>query len=153
MQSSSADWVSSRPEPMQPVNCNGAYAAIAGKTPIAGGCYDRVPRACRLAQEIASAFFAIPVPEIERPGRTTARTCEARHVAMYLAHVAFQIPLSAMAQGFGRDRTTIAYAIRRIEDRRDDTDFDAAIERLECLAHAVRTALEGRTDDSEGGRA
>jgi hypothetical protein len=99
-------------------------------------------RACRLAREIASAFFAVPVPAIVGPSRAIAPVCEARHVAMYLAHVVFQVSLSSIAGAFGRDRTSVAHAVRRIEDRRDDKGFDAMLTRLEALSHAVRTALE-----------
>ncbi|MEX6507003.1 helix-turn-helix domain-containing protein [Jiella sp. M17.18] len=97
--------------------------------------------ACRLSREIASAFLDIPVADIERPSRAVVPVCDARHVAIYLAHVVFQISLSRTAREFGRDRTTVAHAVRRIEDRRDDRDFDAMLDRLERLAHAVRTVL------------
>ncbi|HEY9055904.1 MAG TPA: helix-turn-helix domain-containing protein [Aurantimonas sp.] len=142
MQSIFPHRVSARPGRWAP-GAAGEAAPTEEASPVTG--IDRraaVARSCRLAREIAGAFFAIPVREIERPGRAIASVCEARHVAMYLAHVVFQIPLSAMAEGFGRDRTTIAYAIRRTEDRRDDLAFDAAVERLEGLAHAVRAALD-----------
>ncbi|HDZ72506.1 MAG TPA: hypothetical protein ENH55_06940 [Aurantimonas coralicida] len=142
MQSFSADRVSTRPLHLPPVARGDAGPREAEAGRVTGIDHQAVWRTCRLAREIAGAFFAIPVREIERPGRAIASVCEARHVAMYLAHVAFQVPLSAMANGFGRDRTTIAYAIRRIEDRRDDQAFDSAVERLEGLAHAVRAALE-----------
>lgn len=142
MQSFSAVRASARPLPLTPVACGETNPGKAEAGPFTGIDRQAVAHTCRLAREIASAFFAIPVQEIERPGRAIASVCEARHVAMYLAHVAFQIPLTAMADGFGRDRTTIAYAIRRIEDRRDDQAFDVAVERLEGLAHAVRAALD-----------
>ena len=100
------------------------------------------PLACRLSREIASAFFDIPLDEIERPNRAVVPVCEARHVAIYLAHVVFQVSLTAMAGEFGRDRTTVAHAVRRIEDRRDDAAFDAQLARLERLAHAVRGAMQ-----------
>ncbi|UIJ70657.1 helix-turn-helix domain-containing protein [Aurantimonas sp. HBX-1] len=108
-------------------------------------------RACRLAREIASAFFAIPVTDIARPSRAVAPVCEARHVAMYLAHVVFQVSLSGIAEAFGRDRTSVAHAVRRIEDRRDDAAFDTMLTRLETLAHAVKTALEPAPDEAADG--
>ena len=105
--------------------------------------------ACGLTREIASAFFAIPVPDIASPSRAVAPVCEARHVAMYLSHVVFQVPLTAIAAAFGRDRTSVAHAVRRIEDRRDDRAFEATLCRLEALSHAVRTALEPAPDGRE----
>ncbi|HEX2019470.1 MAG TPA: helix-turn-helix domain-containing protein [Aurantimonas sp.] len=119
------------------------------RRPVAGG----TNRACRLAREIASAFFAIPVQEIASPSRAVAPVCEARHVAMYLAHVVFQVSLTAVAAAFGRDRTSVAHAVRRIEDRRDDRSFDATLARLEALSHAVKIAMEQAPDrggDDEG---
>lgn len=150
MESFAADWTRTRPASLKPRD-RGPSPAKADGAPADGGPREPPAGACRLAQEIASAFFAIPVCEIERPGRASAPVSEARHVAMYLAHVVFQIPLSAMAEGFGRDRTTIAYAIRRIEDRRDDHAFDSIVERLECLAHAVRLALDAHGARCEEG--
>ena len=119
-----------------------------------GGRGGTTPLACRLSREIASAFFDIPLDEIERPNRAVAPVCEARHVAIYLAHVVFQVPLTAWPGEFGRDRTTVAYAVRRIEDRRDDAAFDAQLDRLERLAHAVRGAMQSEDVEQDvGGQA
>ncbi len=112
-------------------------------------CGDRRDRmaaaACRLAQEIAGLGFDVPVSEIRRPSRAASRSCDARHVAMYLAHTTFQISLTRMALAFGRERTSIAHAVRRIEDWRDDEAFDRMLERLEGLAvaacHVIDTGL------------
>jgi hypothetical protein len=100
---------------------------------------------CRLAREIASAVLAVPVEEIARPTRSIAETCQARHLAIYLAHVVFQVPLSAIAVGFGRDRTSVAYAIRRVEDARDEAGFERLVTRMERLADAC-LELSGRGD-------
>ncbi len=55
----------------------------------------------------------------------------ARHVSMYLAHVACRMSLSDVGRLYARDRTTVAYACAIIEDRRDDPKFDSALELLE----------------------
>ena len=55
----------------------------------------------------------------------------ARHVSMYLAHVACRMSLSDVGRLYARDRTTVAYACASIEDRRDDPKFDRALELLE----------------------
>lgn len=98
----------------------------------------RVTWACEVAKAAAGAVLDVSLNEIERPQRRGARVAEARQVAMYLVHVAFQIPVPVMAHAFGRDRTTISHGIRRIEDRRDDPDFDALVSRLEALCSAIR---------------
>ncbi|MER0239962.1 helix-turn-helix domain-containing protein [Fulvimarina sp. MAC8] len=94
-----------------------------------------------MAIAVAAVLLDIDPEEIERPNRSLASVCEARHIAMYLAHVVFQVSLIRAGTAFGRDRTSIAHAVRRIEDRRDDPDFDAKIEHLERLAHLIRNAL------------
>ena len=107
---------------------------------------------CRLAREITGAVFAVPIAAIEKPTRATIKASDARHAAMYIAHVVFQVSLAAMAGEFGRDRSSVTYAVRRIEDERDDPGFDATIERIERLAHAVRQAMDAPSIDQPGGR-
>ena len=48
-------------------------------------------------------------------------------VGFYLAHVAFDVPLSRIASAAGVGRSVIASACHAIEDRRDDEAFDAVI--------------------------
>ncbi|MED5548866.1 MAG: helix-turn-helix domain-containing protein [Pseudomonadota bacterium] len=91
---------------------------------------DDVARA-RLAQSAAAYAFGVPQQDLEAPTRHSREAALARQVAMYLAHVAFELPLTRVAQAFGRDRTTAAHACHRIEDRRDDRDFDAWMDALE----------------------
>lgn len=93
---------------------------------------------CRVAAEIAAAFTNVRSSDILSPRRAEARVSRARHLAMYLAHVAFQLRLGRVAEGFGRDRTSVAYGVARIEDERDDRDFDAQLTRLEQLAASCR---------------
>ena len=97
---------------------------------------------CVLSRQIASAVLAIPLEEIARANRGEAEICTARHVAMYLAHVIFQVPLTAIGADFGRDRTSVAHAIRRVEDQRDRPEFDAQLTRLEVLAGECRALLD-----------
>lgn len=108
---------------------------------------ERAALRCRLAREIASAVLDVPVEEIGRPNRSVAETCRARHLAIYLAHVVFQVPLGAIATEFGRDRTSVAHAVRRIEDGRDEAAFEHLVVRLERLAVACLCLSE------DGGRA
>lgn len=98
---------------------------------------------CRLCRDITSTMLDVPAEDLVRATRSYAGICQARHVAMYLAHIVFQLPLSSIAVDFGRDRTSVAHAVRRIEDQRDDQDFDALLTRLERLAGACRAILPG----------
>ena len=134
---------------MRPLLADRAFPAA----PVAEGPAE-VERFCDLAREIVSAMLDVPVAEINRPSRSVAPTCRARHVAIYLANVVFQVPLAVIASEFGRDRTSVGHAIRRIEDERDSADFDSLVSRLERLAAVCRRHVEavGRpSQDAQGG--
>jgi chromosomal replication initiation ATPase DnaA len=65
------------------------------------------------------------------------RAVLARQVAMYLVHIGGGISLGRAAAAFGRDRSTVAYAVRALELRRDQPEFDAWLQALEdSYAHA-----------------
>jgi hypothetical protein len=87
-----------------------------------------------ITQAVASAF-GISELELRASTRRCAAVSFARQVAMYLAHVACGYSLTEVGILFDRDRTTAAYACRKIEDRRDDPDLDFC---LDCLESAVR---------------
>lgn len=59
------------------------------------------------------------------------RAVLARQVSMYLLHVGGGISLGRTAAAFGRDRSTVAHAVRVLELRRDEPEFDAWIQALE----------------------
>ena len=56
---------------------------------------------------------------------------KARQVAMYLTYIGFGMSLARVANAFDRDRSTVAYACRVIEDRRYDDAFNVWMETLE----------------------
>ena len=108
----------------------------------------RLDRArARLAQQAVAYAFDVPVEDIAAPTRRSAQAALARQVAMYLAHVAFELPLARVGYAFGRDRTTAAYACHRVEDRRDDARFDTVLDALEdglrALPQPAAPKLEG----------
>ena len=90
-----------------------------------------------------AAAFAAAAPSRCRlascmPRRGVRRTWQS---AMYLSHVAFELPLGEVGRAFGRDRTTAAHACRLIEDRRDDPAVDAVLAALENACRALRRRL------------
>lgn len=92
---------------------------------------------CRAARLLAAAFVHVPPQDLEGT-RGRAPVTLARHVALYVAHVTLGVPRGAVAAHFGRDRTSIAYACARMEQRREAPDFDRALSALEaCAAHAI----------------
>ena len=94
---------------------------------------------CRVhfVQHVVALSFQVAVADIRAMTRRTAEVALARQVAMYLAHVGYELSLSRVAFAFGRDRTTVAHACHLIEDMRDDAAFDA---RLDALETYVRQA-------------
>ena len=93
----------------------------------------------RLASQAVAYGLGVSPDEINAPTRGTSRAAFARQMAIYLTHVVFELSLARTAQAFGRDRSTAAYACHRVEDRRDDPDFDAFLDALEsCLSSAPK---------------
>lgn len=95
----------------------------------------------------ASLIFAVPPERLASSHRCAAPIASARQTAMYLAHVAHRLPQRAVGQIFGRDRKTVAHACARIEDRRDDPQFDRAIAWIEF---GVRLGARGGQSFSGG---
>lgn len=63
---------------------------------------------------------------------------QARQLAMYLMHVIYGLNLTEVGAFFHRDRTTVAHACARIEDRRDEPGFDAFVAGLEDRLTVLR---------------
>lgn len=83
---------------------------------------------------LVSVVTGVPLSDIRALDRKDARTSRARQLCMYLISVAWQWPFYRIGAAFGRDRTTVGHACRRIEDLRDNHLWDEQIERLEaCL--------------------
>ena len=90
-----------------------------------------------LITHLVAFSTGVPAREIAASGRAALAASDARHLAMYLAHTGLGWPLARVGFAFGRDRTTVGHACRKVEDRRDDAAFDRSVEELEaCLRHA-----------------
>lgn len=89
-----------------------------------------------LVTEVAAAF-SVPVDTLTTSRRGSPAIARARQCAMYLAHTAFGLSHRAVGLMFGRDRTTVAHACRRIEDWRDNSSADAVLLTLEESCRAV----------------
>jgi len=88
--------------------------------------------------------FSVTVADLRFGSRGSPQAALARQVAMYLCHTGFALSFATIGRLFGRDRTTVAYACRMIEERRDDIWFDCRIAALEQAC--------GRPLAEEGGR-
>ena len=95
----------------------------------------------RLIKQAVASVFRIEAAELLRPSRGPAPVALARQIAMYLAHVVGEIGISEVGRIFGRDRTTVAYACKLIEDRRDDPKFNRTLDLLENIIKRVRNQM------------
>jgi chromosomal replication initiation ATPase DnaA len=91
----------------------------------------------KLARTLVAYAFGVAEQDMDALTRKNARVAFSRQIAMYLAHIAFELSLSRVAMAFGSDRTTVSHACHLIEDRRDDPAFDAQLEDLESLLRAA----------------
>lgn len=92
---------------------------------------------CECLIDIVSALFSVPSKELRKAGRTTLPVTRVRQIAMYVAHVVLRLSMGDVGLGFAKDRTTVAYACRSIEDMRDDPDFDHLVLMIERIAFSV----------------
>ena len=98
-------------------------------------------------QMVASAF-ELPSDRLLRCDRGNARATRARQISIYLMHTALSFSLATISRVYNKDRTTIGYACRVIEDLRDNPAFDDRIIELE---NTITTVLRLATHISEMG--
>ena len=92
---------------------------------------------CQSVRLMTAEFLFVSGDRIGMRRERRRLACHVRQIAMYVCHVALQMRMTTIGEGFGRDRSTVAHACAVVEDRRDDRDFDefvAAIERIALLA-------------------
>jgi chromosomal replication initiation ATPase DnaA len=93
---------------------------------------------CKLAALLVADALQLKLSDILAVTRGSPESARARQAAMYLAHVALGISLTAIGRFFARDHSTVAHGCRCVEDRRDNPAFDTMIAEL---ALAARLAL------------
>lgn len=98
----------------------------------------------RLAVSLAAFALGQRAEEILSGGRGRPAVSFARHVSMYLCHVALGMSLARVARSFEKDRSTVAYGCQQVENRRDDPDFDQWIEQLEDGLRSVSSLHASR---------
>jgi hypothetical protein len=72
----------------------------------------------------AMVSFVLDVTINDDNERGSYHAAYARRIAMYLSHTAFGMSIQRVALAFERDRSTVATACHRIEDLREDKEFD-----------------------------
>lgn len=86
---------------------------------------------CERVAAVVAQDFAVERATLFARTRSSPRDALARQTAMYLAHTVFAISFGQIGRIYGRDRTTVAHACRRIEDAREGVGFDDRLRRLE----------------------
>ncbi len=97
-----------------------------------------------VAGAVAAHVYGVSQDDLMVAARTEKRTTEARQAAMYLGHVVFGVTLAEVGRAFHRDRSTASHACRRVEDRRDDPEYDRLMTWMEVLLRSAVTSGEVR---------
>jgi chromosomal replication initiation ATPase DnaA len=87
----------------------------------------------RLVMHLVAAALGVSVEQMQGDTRMRPETA-ARAVAYYITRTAFGMSLARVAAAFRRDRSTVAHACARLEERREDARFDRWMEALEASA-------------------
>lgn len=81
------------------------------------------------------------------PSRGSRKLSDARQTFQYLSHISFGHSYTAIAAFSSRDRTSVAHGCHRVEDSRDDANFDRALHFAElALTEIFQTSWEGGDD-------
>ena len=90
-----------------------------------------------IVEHTVTSVFGVDELDLQVSSRGRAHVALARQAAMYLSHVGLGLTMAEVGMLFERDRTTVGHACAIIEDRRDDRNFDLALELLERAIHAL----------------
>ena len=85
------------------------------------------------AEALVAHLYGTSVAELHATTRGGERIAFARQLAMYLLHIVYKMDRGEVAGRFGRDRSTVSHACRRLEDMREDPALDRLVRRLEIL--------------------
>jgi len=92
-----------------------------------------------LVQAAVAHSTGVALKDLCARTRRPPKAAFARQIAMYLSHIVFKMSPSEVARAFGRDPSTVIYALRRIEELREDPAFDRTLDWLEeMLNRAAR---------------
>lgn len=92
---------------------------------------------CRISAQITNEMLTLASSRVQMRRDRRRALCHVRQIAMYVCHVALQIPLTDIGKAFGRDRTTVSHACNVVEDRRDDPAFDDFVSAVERTVTSV----------------
>lgn len=133
-------------EPKQPAH----PAALSGLSRPAFAASLPARTVCRIVCQITAEMTGLLSDRVAIRRDRRRPSCHVRQIAMYVCHVALQMPFADIGAAFGRDRTTVGHACHVVEDRRDDAAFDDFVSAIERMATAVfrPSGLVGNPDIS-----
>ncbi|EFL88940.1 DnaA related protein [Ahrensia sp. R2A130] len=106
---------------------------------------------CSLCSRTVAIALQVSLDALNSPDRENGETSKARQIAMYLSATMFNLCATEVGRAFKRDRTTVAYALERIEEQREDPEFDFILVQLEDLLSDARHAISLCYDYFDGG--
>lgn len=92
--------------------------------------------------ELVSHETGVPVRDILRTGRHNPgdrRMSRARNILAYVCRMVLRLKTKDIADYTGQSVSSLMYAYRRVEDWRDDREFDDELTRIERRVAEVRT--------------
>ncbi len=98
---------------------------------------DKKPIDAMIIVNMVSKLTNVARADFFHNSRCKAHIAEARQLAMYLLHITSGRSMSEVGRFFGRDRTTVSHACAKIEDRRDNMEFDELVTQLEDEIFAI----------------
>ena len=97
--------------------------------------------ALAIVDELVARTYRIPRSALYAGTRCRKSIAFARQVSMYLGHVVLSYPLKDIAQHYQRDRTTVAYACRVVEDRREEEETELLLSSLESALQTMMMVM------------
>src|ERR1041385_4151067 len=90
-------------------------------------------RTCYWVAFCVARDFGLELSDLFGPTRGAPRVAFARQVAMYLAHIGFELSFATISRAFDRDPTTVSPACHIVEEGRDEFWLDLRLETLELF--------------------
>ena len=87
----------------------------------------------QIVTSLVATALNVPFAQVNSDSRRKPESA-ARAIVYYIMRCAFGMSLGRIAAALGRDRSTVGIACHRLEDRRDDPDFDRWLASLEQAA-------------------
>ena len=86
-----------------------------------------------LVQSTVAHITGVALKDLCAKTRCSPKAALARQIAMYLCHIVFKMSPAEVARIFGRDPSTVKYALGRIEELREEPELDRTLDWLEAM--------------------